>query len=139
MTSGFDFIVDRVNLILSRSTKLVLYLDEDIVGMLDELAERENRKREDLAAALLIQAIETYFQVTDELVQIWESLPERQQEVAALACLGYTNDQIARKLHISPQTVKTHVSRLLPKFEASGRNQSRYMLKSWDFSQFDPK
>ncbi len=137
MSSGFDQIVENVARILNSSKKLVLFLEEEHLDMLNKLAAKEQEKPEDLATALLIQALQSYFHATDELVQIWEELPERQQEVAALACLGYTNDEIAQKLFISAETVKTHFSRVLPKFHARGRHQLRYMLRGWDFSKFD--
>ncbi|MBE3117956.1 MAG: helix-turn-helix transcriptional regulator [Candidatus Atribacteria bacterium] len=44
-----------------------------------------------------------------ELYHRWQSLSPREQEVTALACRGYTNRQIAARLGVSAETVKTHV------------------------------
>lgn len=42
------------------------------------------------------------------------------QELAA----GYSNKEIAARLHISPETVKTHVARLFDKLEAKRRTDA---------------
>ena len=65
------------------------------------------------------------------------SLTPREQDVAALACLGYTNRQIAARLGISPDTVKTHVRNLLHKFELHSKDELRSLLQDWDFSAWE--
>ena len=50
-------------------------------------------------------------------------LTEREREVLAEIAHGYTNTELARRLHISPATAKTHVSRLLAKLDARDRAQ----------------
>jgi DNA-binding NarL/FixJ family response regulator len=52
-----------------------------------------------------------------------EGVTEREQEVLALITKGLSNDEIARHLHLSPATVKTHVGRLLSKLNARDRAQ----------------
>ena len=47
----------------------------------------------------------------------------RECEVLVLLAEGASNKLIARRLSISPNTVKTHVSRLLEKFDAQSRTQ----------------
>ena len=59
------------------------------------------------------------------------------KEIAALICLNYTSRQIAAKLHISPETVKTHAEHVLLKFSTTDRNALRMMLNGWDFSGWD--
>jgi DNA-binding NarL/FixJ family response regulator len=44
-----------------------------------------------------------------------EGLTSRQREILQLLAEGYTNSQIAAKLHISVKTVETHRSRLMQK------------------------
>jgi DNA-binding NarL/FixJ family response regulator len=116
---------------------LKVHLDEDSLDMLDELVQGQAYDIEQLATDLLTKAIHEYYQATTDKVHLWESLSERQQQVAALVCLRYTNDQIAKKLHISPYTVKTHVSDILRKFNVRSRYQLGYMLRRWNFSSFD--
>ena len=137
MTSGFDFLIDSISSTLRRSSKLKVHLDENSLNMLDELVQRQAYGVEELATRLLTKAVHEYYQSTNEKVSLWESLSKRQQQVAALVCLGYTNDAIAEKLHISSDTVKTHVSNILRKFNVRSRYQLGYMLRRWDFNNFD--
>ncbi|KND46550.1 MULTISPECIES: response regulator transcription factor [Streptomyces] len=50
-------------------------------------------------------------------------LTEREREVMALVGMGLTNDEIARRLVVSPLTAKTHVSRTMVKLGARDRAQ----------------
>jgi len=50
-------------------------------------------------------------------------LTEREREVMALVAAGLSNDEIARRLVISPATAKTHVSRAMRKVDAHDRAQ----------------
>ncbi|MGW6206776.1 response regulator [Streptomyces sp. NPDC055089] len=50
-------------------------------------------------------------------------LTDREREVMALVGIGLTNDEIARRLVVSPLTAKTHVSRTMVKLGARDRAQ----------------
>ncbi|MER6471312.1 response regulator transcription factor [Streptomyces collinus] len=50
-------------------------------------------------------------------------LTEREREVMALVGLGLSNEEIARRLVVSPLTAKTHVSRTMVKLGARDRPQ----------------
>ena len=50
-------------------------------------------------------------------------LTDREREVMALVGMGLTNDEIARRLVVSPLTAKTHVSRAMVKLGARDRAQ----------------
>ncbi len=52
-----------------------------------------------------------------------DSLTEREREVMALVGEGLSNDEIARRLVVSPATAKTHVSRTMVKLGARDRAQ----------------
>jgi DNA-binding NarL/FixJ family response regulator len=52
-----------------------------------------------------------------------ESLSVREREVLAEVAGGWSNAEIGVRLHISPATAKTHVSRLLMKLDAHDRAQ----------------
>ncbi len=51
------------------------------------------------------------------------ALTEREFEVMELVAAGLTNDEIARRLVLSPATAKTHVSRIMSKLDARDRSQ----------------
>ena len=48
-------------------------------------------------------------------------LTEREREVLLLLAKGLTNKQIGKQLHLSPYTVRHHVSQLIEKFGVSNR------------------
>ncbi len=50
-------------------------------------------------------------------------LTEREREVLGLVGQGLTNDEIGKKLYLSPLTAKTHVSRIMAKLVARDRVQ----------------
>jgi DNA-binding NarL/FixJ family response regulator len=50
-------------------------------------------------------------------------LTDREREVTRLVALGLTNDDIARRLIMSPHTAKTHVNRAMAKLGAHDRAQ----------------
>jgi len=138
MTSGFDFIFESLfNSRKNSSPNLLLHARGEVLAMLSELAHEHGISIEDLAMRYVEKETIKDYQSTNINVQNWESLSERQQEVAALACLGFTNAEIAEKLDISLETVKTHIKVILRKFKVRGRHQLRYILRKWDFSDFD--
>jgi DNA-binding NarL/FixJ family response regulator len=51
-------------------------------------------------------------------------LTRREEDVLALLARGRANGQIARELHIAPQTVKTHVSNILTKLHSQSRTEA---------------
>ncbi|GGO96281.1 response regulator transcription factor [Wenjunlia tyrosinilytica] len=52
-----------------------------------------------------------------------EPLTDREREVMALVGMGLSNEEIARRLVVSPLTAKTHVSRAMVKLHARDRAQ----------------
>ncbi|PVZ96442.1 DNA-binding response regulator [Amnibacterium flavum] len=59
------------------------------------------------------------------------ALTEREREVLLKVATGQSNDEIARELHLSPLTAKTHVSRILTKLGARDRVQLVVMAYEW--------
>ncbi|GAA4687595.1 helix-turn-helix transcriptional regulator [Nocardioides nanhaiensis] len=51
----------------------------------------------------------------------WSSLSPRETEVARLVVAGATNREVAGRLHLSPHTVRAHVSRVLAAFGVATR------------------
>ncbi len=54
---------------------------------------------------------------------VLSQLTEREREVMALVGIGLSNEEIARRLVVSPLTAKTHVSRTMVKLGARDRAQ----------------
>jgi DNA-binding CsgD family transcriptional regulator len=108
-------------------------LDEDLHLALEKLASQEQRPAGELAAEMLASAMANRH-TAEGLWRRWLSLSPREQETAALTCLGFTNRQIAARLGVSSETVKTHLHNALAKFNLHGKAQLRMLLSSWDFS-----
>jgi len=106
---------------------------------LTTLAKHESRPVDELIPDLLAAGL-TQYDSTDELWKKWDTLTRREREVAGLACLEYTNREIAARLHISPETVKTRLQNTLKKFNLHSRDELRIMLVAiakWDFSTWE--
>jgi DNA-binding CsgD family transcriptional regulator len=101
-----------------------------------KMACSQRRPQAELAADLLSEAL-LRRQEEERKLEYWRSLSPREQEVVALVCLNYTNRQIAERLVISPETVKTHVANVLHKFGLRRRGDLRQYLDNWDFSAWD--
>ena len=56
--------------------------------------------------------------------QLALGISDRELEVLRELAAGYTNKEIARRLDVSPNTVKTHVARLFEKLGASRRTEA---------------
>jgi DNA-binding CsgD family transcriptional regulator len=113
-------------------------LDDALRPVLDSLAEQQQSSPDEMASSLVNESLSRR-QLDAELVQRWQSLSTREQDVAALACLGHTNRQIASILSISPETVKTHLRNALVKFNLHTRSELRMLLQDWDFSAWNPQ
>jgi DNA-binding CsgD family transcriptional regulator len=111
-------------------------LDETFQVMLEDLAQQEQRSPDEVASRLLREGLQRR-QAESDLWQRWQSLSAREQEVAALACLGYTNKQIALRLGVSAETVKTHLHHALAKFNLRTRAELGLLLVEWDFSAWE--
>ncbi len=111
-------------------------LDADLQTRLVLLAQEEHRSAEEVQADL-IEAGLAQRANQDSLVQRWQRLSAREQQVAALTCLGYTNRQIGARLYITTETVRTHMKNLLVKFNLHGKAEPKKALEKWDFSEWD--
>jgi len=117
----------------SRPQLLLLELDPLHALYLRQIAAQANTSRQQAAQDLLKNALVDR-QISEAHLAHWRGLTPRQQQVAALACLNFTNRQIAARLGISPQTVKAHLRNLLHRFELHSKAELRQALEDWDFS-----
>ena len=109
---------------------------QDLLEAVQELADQESRLPEQVTTDLIRQAL-AQRRAAEFYVDRWQQLTPREQQVAALVCLNYTNHQIAARLTISPDTVKTHVHHLLAKFDLHRKADLRVTLSGWDFSAWE--
>ena len=130
-----DYIWRRLRETFKRSdeTRLTFELDQEARLSLQRLAHEERRSDTEMAAGLLSDVLER-LQADNAYWDAWENLTPRQKQVTALVCQGYTNRQIAARLKISPETVKTHVRNILYKFNLHRRSELLRTLSGWDFS-----
>jgi DNA-binding CsgD family transcriptional regulator len=121
---------------LPRNEPLRFDLDDSYDVLLQELADLERRPAREVAAGLLMNALDERRRAELSLAR-WRALSPREQQIAALICLNYTGRQIAARLRISPETVKSHTKNLLDKFGLRTRAELRKILADWDFSAWE--
>jgi DNA-binding NarL/FixJ family response regulator len=82
-------------------------------------------------AAKVLQHVRSHIQSPETPEMIHAELSERELEVLRLAASGIDNGEIARRLHISPKTVKNHISNILMKLQLENRIQAAvYAVRS---------
>jgi DNA-binding CsgD family transcriptional regulator len=124
-------------LLLSRETYYLF--DDDLVQSLQALAERENRPAEKVASDLLFMALAER-NWTEITMTHWQTLSLREQQVAAMVCLGYSSRQVANHLYLVPDTVRSHLRRALFKFHLRRKTELRRVLSAsagWDFKAWE--
>jgi DNA-binding NarL/FixJ family response regulator len=62
--------------------------------------------------------------VNSHLTDREPSLTQRERETLRLLADGLSNEEIGKRLHISPETVRTHVRKAMSKLEADTRTQA---------------
>ena len=77
--------------------------------------------------------------IKDPLYPRWILLSPREQDVTALTCLKYTNPQIAARLGISVDTVKTNMVKILLRLDVESKADLRVLFAYWDFSGWERK
>ncbi|MCA9950921.1 MAG: response regulator transcription factor [Anaerolineales bacterium] len=81
---------------------------------------------EALFGAAVATRLQSYFAVPrpDAPTQAFPDLTEREREVLELLAQGHSNTEIARKLFISPKTVRNHCSNIFSKMYVVDRAQA---------------
>lgn len=109
-----------------------LDLDVHLHTRLVSLAEEQQRSPGELAADLVEQGLARQAEQED-VFRRWDSLTSRQQQVAALICLGFTNRQIAGQLGIAISTVHSHSLKIQSVFEVNSKAGLISLFAGWDF------
>jgi DNA-binding CsgD family transcriptional regulator len=112
-----------------------IYLhDEQLVVHVRKVAGEQQRLEQEVYDDIL-QAGMKVMQDQDLYADLWASLSQREQQVAALTCLGYRSYEIADMLGVSYDTVRTHSKHIYAKFGLN-RQQLRIALQDWDFDDW---
>lgn len=109
-------------------------MDAHFATTLTEIAHDQKRDRKELYDSVLRAGIEEILR-RDRYTAAWETLSPREQEVAALICLGYSSYQIADILTISYDTVRSHSKHIYVKFNLK-RKELRHALRDWHFAEW---
>lgn len=113
----------------------IIRLDAHLFALLEGVAAEQQRPVQELVIAALYAAVQTnHAQATYD--RLWTELTPREQQVAALVCLGYTNHEIAHGLTISINTVRSHVRNVLDKFQVPSKSDLRLILADWNFDNW---
>jgi DNA-binding CsgD family transcriptional regulator len=134
LVSIWERFIDRLGLI--KLPKRVYHFDDDLAWSLQSMAEYEQRPEEEVAAELLAFAI-TYRMEAEHKLANWERLTRREKQVTALVCLKYSNTEIAERLQISSETVKSHVRSAMRKFKVRSKVDLLVMLADWNFNAWE--
>ena len=129
--------IEHIRRILGRARErpITVVLDSKLVARLQQLADSEKRTVAELVEEILWTAAGERLAASAN-TDPWQALTPREREAAALACMGYTNREIARQMVISPNTVKTHMRHILRKFSVSSKIELRQSQAEWDFADW---
>jgi len=105
--------------------------DKTLVRRVREMAAFQHRAEQEIYDDIIESGMKALSD-KDQYEDIWASLSSREQEVAALTCLGYRSYEIAGALGISYETVRTHSKHVYSKFGLN-RKALRLALENWNF------
>jgi len=111
-------------------------LDISLQPLLESMAEHQQRSPDEMVSDLVDEAISRR-QLDADLWRRWLSLSPREQQVTALTCLGETNPQIAARLGLAVETIRTHTRNAQIKFNVNSKADLRVLLSEWDFSAYE--
>jgi DNA-binding CsgD family transcriptional regulator len=110
-----------------KSSPRTFEFSESLQVTLSKLAQHEGRPEHEFTSDLVAAGLKQYL-LRENLKPKWRSLTPREKDVARLIHKGLTNDQIAKRLSLSPETIKTHVANVLLKFGVKRKSDLRHML-----------
>jgi DNA-binding CsgD family transcriptional regulator len=105
-------------------------------NLLNNIAIQENRTQEEITANVLAAGMYQYRR-KDELLRLWYSLSLRERDVTALTCLGLTNRQMAARMGISPETVKSYLETALHKLGLRSKAELRVLFANMGFEAWE--
>ena len=129
-----DYLLQRLGLRRAPKAQKIV-LDDSLRTALNSLAGQQQRPPNEIAKSEVTRS--ALRPIRGELWNRWLALSPREQQVAALTCLGFTNPQMAARLNLSVETVRTHTRSVHSKFQVSNKADLRVLLSEWDFSGWD--
>ncbi len=79
-------------------------------------------RKEQLISAIEIGITKSSSQMNKNAIDV-QQLTEREAEIAKMICDGWTNEEIAKKLFLSVNTIKYHIKKIYEKLQVSNRIQ----------------
>lgn len=101
--------------------------DAELVKELHLAANAQRKRPEELLTELVARGLEKSA-VRQELEDGLETLTPKEREVLRLIVRGLTNRQIADRLFVTSETVKTHVRHILVKLRVDSKVSLRLLL-----------
>jgi DNA-binding NarL/FixJ family response regulator len=112
-----------------------IQLQPELLTAVKKIAARDGRTISEVANDMIHFALYEDH-VAQSSLQTWQLLTPREREITALIWLGMTNPQIAQRLLISPNTVKTHIKNILSKFDVHSKKSLADLLTGLDLSDW---
>jgi DNA-binding CsgD family transcriptional regulator len=103
---------------------------------IETLAQKRGRPVGEVTYELLLTSLEQQLHETG-CHPAWETLTRRERDIAALTALGYSNQQIADRLILSIETVRTHLRSVLRKYGVHSKKDLRAALGAQDFAMME--
>jgi DNA-binding NarL/FixJ family response regulator len=117
--------------------KLFLSLNEELVQSLLDLAQWEDLPELYIAAELVKLALQRARPI-QQARQLAASLTYRERQVALLLHQGFSRRQISLHLHITPETVRTHLRNIRQKLGTRSIGDLRLALASLPPAMLQP-
>jgi DNA-binding NarL/FixJ family response regulator len=77
-----------------------------------------------IAGEAYVDPVLAGFLVSGDVATQLPALTQREREVLRLLADGHANEEIGKQLHISPETVRTHVRKAMAKLDADTRTEA---------------
>jgi DNA-binding CsgD family transcriptional regulator len=120
-----------------RQNRTITYaLDDPIHQDLLHIAAQVNRPTDEVNSDVLALGLGQIRREAQARIK-WDVLSPREQQVCARICLGDTNRQIAARLGLSEQTVRSYLQTILVKLQLHGKAEVRVLFSVWDFDEWD--
>jgi len=125
----------REILSIRQNRPALVQLRPELLTAVTEIAAQNGRSVGEIANELIHHALYDHH-LAERSLQTWQQLTQREREITALIWLGLTNPEIAQRLSISPNTVKTHIKNILHKFNVHSKKSLADMLAGLDLSDW---